>query len=89
MNVTCEQCETAYDDARSLTYCPHELIYPATIMDRKDTALELLGKQVRFAHQKPSDAPEGYRVQSVNWSGLISIEGFSGLFAPHLFVVVE
>jgi hypothetical protein len=89
MNVTCEQCDTAYDDARRWTICPHEELLPTPLMDRKIAALELLGKRVRFAHQRPSDAPEGYRVQSVNWSGLVSIEGFSGLFAPHLFVVVE
>lgn len=48
----------------------------------------LVGKHVRFAHL--ADEPANYhRVKSVNSFGMITLEGFSGEFAPHLFVTVR
>jgi hypothetical protein len=55
-------------------------------MERKDAAIRLLGRTVRFAHQ-----PEGpdRRIDSIGWSGMVTVAGMAGEFAPHLFVVQE
>jgi len=86
MRIHCTRCQAEYDDAERATVCPHAEIYPAAILRRKDAAMALLGKRVRWAH-----LPDGaaLRVQSVGWSGLVTVEGFAGEFAPHLFVVKE
>lgn len=49
-------------------------------------AIALLGKTVRFAHQ-----PAGplFRVSAVHSDGMVEIDGFSGQFAPHLFIEVK
>jgi hypothetical protein len=54
--------------------------------DQRAAAFKLLGNLVRFAHQ-----PEGpyYLCVSANKDGMVEVLGLSGVFAPHLFVVVE
>lgn len=79
----CEICETTYDDA--VTYCPHDRFLSAEDLAQKDAGLALLGKVVRFAHE-PENAI-ARRVQCVCWNGMVEIEGMTGEFAPHLFVV--
>jgi|HubBroStandDraft_2_1064218.scaffolds.fasta_scaffold410301_1 hypothetical protein len=86
MFVTCSNCEEKFDDALRLTYCPHRLIMPKVDMDRKIAALRLLGREVRFADEL--DGPY-HRVDGVGWKGMVNIAGFTGEFAPHLFVVKE
>jgi hypothetical protein len=86
MNVTCPTCKTEYDDAERLTYCPHDLLYPPEILKQKDLALSLVGKRVRFRHQTDYEARF---VTTVLHDGMIVVEGLTGEFAPHLFVVVE
>lgn len=84
MITTCTACKLTYDDADNSTICPHRLIMPREDLERKKLAIELIGKTVRFAHE---DIPR--RVQSISFDGMVSIEGFGGEFAPHLFKVVE
>lgn len=51
-------------------------------------ALALVGKRVRFAHQP--DAPGHYQVvRRATAAGRVELDGWSGEFAAHLFVVVE
>lgn len=86
MIVTCPDCAATYDDADRTTICPHELIMPAKDLARKKAALELIGKDLCFAHE-----PNGpvRRVQAVGWNGMVTIAGMVGEFAPHLFVVAK
>jgi hypothetical protein len=87
MRRHCNYCSAPFDDAESSTICPHPLIMPREDLDRKIAALKILGKYVRFAHQ----AAEGpnRRVESVNFIGMVTIQGMTGEFAPHLFVAQE
>jgi hypothetical protein len=80
MRTSCPTCRTEYDDAECTTVCPHQLLMPRPLLQRKDLGLALLGKQVRF-----HEGPVAGRVNSVAWDGMVTVEGFQGLFAPHLF----
>lgn len=84
MKTTCPTCGKTFDDADRTTICPHGLIMPAEDLERKKAALELIGKDLCFAHE-----PNGpvRRVQAVGWNGMVTIAGMAGEFAPHLFVV--
>jgi hypothetical protein len=91
MIVTCNDCGKHFDDAERWTCCPHEPFMSADDLAQKDLALSLIGKEIRFAHM-----PNGpyYRVQSVNYIGMVTIarangDTMGGEFAPHLFVVQE
>jgi hypothetical protein len=86
MVVTCSKCNLRYDDARRLTYCPHSKLMSDDDMKQKIAGLALIGKFVCFRHMLDGPA---YRVQSVGWNGMVSLEGMTGEFAPHLFVVPE
>lgn len=86
MITTCLTCRVTYDDAEQFTICPHRLLLPVADMERKKEALALSGKRIRFAHM-PEDAE--VRITSICWNGMVTLEGFAGEFAPHLFVVVE
>lgn len=88
METTCKDCRITYDDAERLTFCPHDALYPPEILKQKDLGLSLIGKMVRFAHMAGSQAPAS-RVTTVMHDGMVCIEGFSGEFAPSLFVVVD
>ncbi len=87
MIVPCEECGLHYDDARRLTYCPHEPLMPDDDLARKDAGMALFGKTVRFNHQR--DSGPDMRVQSVGWNGMVTIDAFPGEFAPHLFIIVR
>lgn len=52
--------------------------------DRKHAAAALVGKKVVFAHRPPGYLPA--LVLSANEDGMLQLEGWSGDFAPHLFV---
>lgn len=83
MKVKCSACGAAFDDADRTTVCPHELIMPAADLAQKKLGLELIGRDIRFAHEPTGPA---HRVQSVGWNGMVTITGMAGEFAPHLFV---
>jgi hypothetical protein len=59
---------------------------PIADLAQKDAGLALLGKYVRFAHRQ-FDGPR--RVTGVGWNGMVMLDGMSGEFAPHLFIVAE
>lgn len=86
MNVNCLDCGKRYDDARHLTFCPHDPLMSDADLKQKDAGLALLGKVVRFNHEP--DGPT-HRVQWVGYNGMVGIDTYRGDFAPHLFVVVE
>lgn len=79
---TCEACGLRYNDAHCSTLCPHHRWLTAPEQERKDLALALLGRDLRWAH-----LPDGptVRIQSVEWNGMITLVGWSGEFAPDLF----
>jgi hypothetical protein len=51
-------------------------------MERKKLAVSLLEKEVVFNH-----LPEGprLRITSMSWDGMVTVDGFSGEFAPSCF----
>lgn len=60
---------------------------PDPALAKRKAAGDLVGKLVRWAHQQP-ETPEGtFRVLSATYDGMITIEGYAGQFAPHLFVI--
>ena len=86
MNTRCNTCGHRYDDAECLTLCPHELLMSRELLALKDKALSLLGKPLRFVHQQESG--EIYRIQSVGWDGMVTLDLLPGEFAASLFVAV-
>ena len=52
-----------------------------------DVARSLVGKDVRFAHEQ--SAGPLHRVVLASADGMVELRDMGGLFAPHLFVVVE
>lgn len=84
MNTRCSTCGTAYDDAERSTICPHDRFLSPALQAQKDLALSLVGKELMWA----SGAGGDVRVQSVGWDGMVTLSGWSGEFAPHLFRVV-
>ena len=54
--------------------------------EQRAAGFKLLGNLVRFAHQ--SGGPY-YLVVSIDKNGMVEVLGMTGLFAPHLFVLVE
>jgi hypothetical protein len=86
MLTRCPDCRKHYDDAKQLNYCPHKELYSPEILKQKDQGIRLIGKRVHFRHQPPS---ESYRVVAMRWDGMLTLQGLSGEFAPHLFEVVE
>lgn len=85
MNVICRQCGVPYDDAERSTVCPHDRFLTVAVQRQKDLALSLMGKDLRWAHRPSMD--DIVRVESISWTGMVTIRGFVGEFAPHLFVV--
>lgn len=85
MERYCNKCRNRYDDAERWTTCPHAVLMSAEDLERKDAAIVLLGKRVLFSHQVEG-AP--FRVLSCGWNGMVTVEGFVGEFAPHLFRVI-
>jgi hypothetical protein len=87
MTRNCERCAAAYDDVRRSTICPHEELLPPELMEQKIRACELIGRKVLFAHL-PAGAPPAL-VTTVHWNGMIELEGWTGQFAPHLFLLAD
>jgi len=87
MNVTCRDCLRVYDDAERWTYCPHERFMSVETLKQKDLGLSLLGKWVRFRHQKPDSSL--FLVMAVNWEGMVSLNEMAGEFHPDLFVPID
>jgi hypothetical protein len=65
----------------------HRFAVTAWDSARLKAAAELFGKRVRFAHM--AEGEETYRVRSMHSDGMVEIDGLGGLFAPHLFVLVQ
>jgi hypothetical protein len=84
MKVTCEKCHLIFDDARRNTICPHPALMSDEALAQKDLAFSLIGKKLNFNHEP--NGP-GYQIESIGRTGMISLKGFAGEFAPHLFVV--
>lgn len=81
----CPDCGLDYDDGRCLTFCPHEPLMSDDDLARKDAAMALIGKTVRFLHQ--TETGPDLHVSSVGWNGMVSVREFVGEFGPHLFSV--
>jgi uncharacterized membrane protein len=60
---------------------------PENLAEKKRLARALIGHLVQFHSVGPDAAP--MRVLSVTLDGMVEIEGYSGLFAPHLFRIVD
>lgn len=85
MIITCHACKTRFDDARISTLCPHPLLASEDILKRKALAVDLIGKELRFA-----DQPRGFihHVQSVDWRGMVKLHGMEGTFPPEELMIV-
>lgn len=87
---TCDDCGSAYDDARCTTICPHEPFLSVDQAERKDRANELLGRDLWFPERAGwrGDAAPPYRIQSIAWDGMVSLAGRPGsYFEPRMFLV--
>jgi hypothetical protein len=74
MQTTCKTCKLEYDDARSLTFCPHEPIASDAILARKDQAYKVFDSRKKY-RVKGTDI-EG-TVSSIDHAGMISFSGTS------------
>jgi hypothetical protein len=88
MLIVCAQCDNFFDDTQSSAICPHADLNFMSRADlpRKDLALRLVGKTLRFAHE-----PNGpnRRIHEILWNGMIRLAGMEGEFAPDRFIVAE
>jgi hypothetical protein len=57
------------------------------LFEKRRLAVALVGHRVRFHSQGDDAAPS--TVVGVTLDGMVKITGFSGLFAPHLFRVID
>lgn len=87
MRVSCPKCNLVYDDAIYSTLCPHGQIMSAQNLAQKIQAIELMGKPLRFAHWPDNSEP--LYIESIDFTGMVTIRGMQGQFASHLFVVME
>lgn len=87
MKRNCDKCSMDYDDARRSTICPHKMLMPLEDLERKEMAISLLEKPLRF-HHMPEDSDPLF-IQGVTYNGMVEIRGMVGEFAPHLFAVKE
>jgi hypothetical protein len=87
MMRVCADCGQRYDDGRRLTCCPHSPLMSDEDLAQKDLAMGLIGKTIRFNHL--TEAGPDCRVTSIGWNGMVTIEGWAGEFAPHVFTIVE
>lgn len=83
MQTTCEACGRTYDDSRWWTYCPHAQFLSNAAAIRKDDATRLLGGPVFWNTDTEQATP--LQIVSVAFDGMVTIRGYSGLFAPSLF----
>jgi hypothetical protein len=58
-------------------------------LTRQGDAQALVDKYVRFAHLPENSQALPILVLSAESNGMIRLAGWAGLFAPHLFVVVD
>lgn len=58
-------------------------------MKRRELAKSLVGKFVRLANLPRNLRPTPIRVEEALANGMIRLQGRSGQWAPHLFVVVS
>ena len=82
MQRTCSACRASYDDAVCWTFCPHDRFISDEHAARKDLAHSLMGKPLLFDGVRT-------RVNYVCGDGMVEIDGFTGQFAPHLFMIVD
>ena len=87
MQTTCLICQSSYDDADCYTICPHEPLMSLAQREQKKLAISLLGKDLRFHHMTPQDPI--YRIESIDWEGMVILRGVAGQFAPNLFIIVK
>ena len=53
------------------------------------TAKSIVGQYVRFAPLPEDCKPTPIKVTEVTANGMLRLEGRAGMYAPHLFVVVD
>ena len=84
MKKYCVNCDIEYDDAKCTTICPHEQFISDEMAAQKDLAFSLVGKPVCCAHLPDA---EPMHVQSIDSTGMVTLSGMTGSFAPHILVV--
>ncbi len=85
MILTCETCYLTFDDSLCDTTCPHDGFISVRHARQKDLAASLAGKTVAFHHMPNSPL----RITGIGFTGMVTVEGMAGEFAPDLFRVVE
>lgn len=88
MTRTCASCGAAYDDVVKLTICPHQRFISDKDAVQKDLAMRLIGKDLRWAHLGAGTSPI-LRIEAIGPLGMVTLAGWTGEFAPQLFVIVE
>lgn len=85
MIQTCPKCHKEYDDARRNTFCPHAAFITEAEAKRKDYAMSLIDKVIRFRSGYGPHGPQ--RIQSIQSSGFITLAGHPAhhLYEPTLF----
>ena len=87
MKRVCDDCQASYDDARCVTYCPHDEFISAIDAARKDHATQLIHKKLRFAHEVATGPDR--TIQSIDHKGYVTLAHGPGVFNPFLFRVMD
>ena len=85
MIQACATCHLRFDDARRSTICPHPLIMSARDLERKISAIRLIGKRVHLACD-PLATP--HLIRSINFTGWVTLYGRDEEFDPTELVEV-
>lgn len=84
MTQDCPHCGLNFDDYEQSTICPHQRLRSQAMQEQWEAAMHLLGNKVRFNHW---ESGTGRHCHGVTYDGMLHIEGMTGEFAPHLFVI--
>lgn len=87
MKRVCDDCHASYDDARCVTYCPHDEFISAIDAARKDHAAWLTGRRLRL--QAEAETGPDRTIQSIDGQGYVMLTDGDGPFNPFLFMVME
>ena len=60
--------------------------YDQDLTEQRRLGLSLYGNKVRFNHLPPGNP---HKCTKIYANGMVEIEGYSGIFAPHLFTIEE
>lgn len=90
MQQHCQNCSQYYDDTYRLTLCEHILKPTSASPPKIQLAVALIDKPLRFLNAVSEEGKRvAYRIQRIDREGMIEVSGFSGMFSPMLFALME